>query len=156
VTTIAIQRDISPERQAAITRINTRADQVRGLFATDTAFQDMIYLEKAAEASRFLTAYPTPADVPEAIDDNPVTGFPFIAAEIGITGPDAWTVASTYAQGAAQFRQVGAIIDRARLGAIAVIEQASGLTTIAAAEAQFAAAMSQVIAFAQASLGGAA
>ena len=73
---------------------------MRASFVTVIPAQDMVYLEKAGEARRFLVAYPTPADVPETVDADPVLGFPFVLAEVGITAPTAWEVAVVYVTGA--------------------------------------------------------
>ena len=131
---ITVKKDIAALRAAATQRVYTAAGQIRSRFATNLPAQDMIYLEKAAEARRFLTAYPTPLDAPEEISADPALGYPFIASEIGITAATGWEVAQFYVAGAALFRQAGAAIDGIRLGAAKAIEAAATPAEITAAE----------------------
>jgi hypothetical protein len=122
---LTVSKDIAGLRAAAIRRVYAAAGLVRTRFATNIPGQEMIYLEKAAEARRFLAAYPAPEDAPTAISADPEIGFPFIAAEIGITAATAHQVAGFYVAGAALFRQAGAAIDGIRLGYARQIEQAA-------------------------------
>ena len=93
---LVIRKDIAALRRAGIAEVNRMVGAVRASFVTVIPAQDMVYLEKAAEARRFLAAYPTPEDVPDEIDPDPALGFPFILAEIGITAPTACEVAAVY------------------------------------------------------------
>jgi hypothetical protein len=138
---LTVRKDIAALRAAGIARVNAAAGQVRARFVTVIPAQDMVYLEKAAEARRYLTTYPAPEDEPPALDPSPELGFPFIAAEIGITAPSAYAVAQIYVQGAALFRQAGAAIETIRLGAVAAIEIAGTPAAITAAEAACAEAL---------------
>jgi hypothetical protein len=126
----AVVPTIAEQRRDGIYRVNSEAGRVRARFVTTIPAQDMVYLEKAAEARRYLAAYPAPEHEPAELDDSPELGFPFIATEIGITGPTAFAVAQTYVQGAALFRQVGAAIEGIRLGGVAAIEAAPSLVVI--------------------------
>jgi hypothetical protein len=95
---LTVSKDIAGLRAAAIRRVYAAAGLVRTRFATNIPGQEMIYLEKAAEARRFLAAYPTPEDAPAAISADPESGFPFIAADgidvavLEIPGPFTATV----------------------------------------------------------------
>ena len=141
---LTVTKDLAPLRAAAVARINTAAGAIRARFATQIPAQDMIYLEKAAEARRFLTAYPAIEDDPGPIDPDPVLGYPFIAAEIGITAGTGWEVAQYYVAGAALFRQAGAAIDGIRLGYGKAAELATTPAGIAAAEAAATAAFAAI------------
>jgi hypothetical protein len=132
---LTIRKDIAGLRTAGIARVNAAAGQVRARFVTLIPAQDMVYLDKGAEAQRFLSAYPSPEDAPEVIDPDPALGFPWIAAEVGITAPSGFAVAQVYVQGAALSRQAGAAIDGVRLAAVRAIELAETPAEIAAAEA---------------------
>jgi hypothetical protein len=132
---LTVRKDIARLRAAGIARVNAAAGRVRARSVTVIPAQDMVYLEKAFEARRFLAAHPTPEDAPELIDTDPVLGFPWIAAEIGITAPSAFEIAQVYVQGAALFRAAGAAIDGVRLAAVRAIELAESPAEIAAAEA---------------------
>ena len=138
---LVLRKDLAGLRTAAIARVNAAAGAVRARFVTVIPAQDMVYLEKAAEARRYLTLYPDPADAPAALDPSPELGFPFLAAEIGITAPTAHAVAGVYVAGAARFRAAGAAIESLRLGAVAAIEAAQTPAAIAAAEADATAAL---------------
>ena len=122
---LIVSKDIAGLRAAAIRRVYATAGLVRTRFATNIPGQEMIYLEKAAEARRFLAAYPTASEAPTEISADPETGYPFIAAEIGITAGTAHEVAGFYVAGASLFRQAGAAIDGIRLGYARQIETAA-------------------------------
>jgi hypothetical protein len=113
-------------RSAATARINAGADRVRALFVTDLRGQEMIYLRKEAEAIAYV-AHPDP---PEDAD-----GFPFIAAEVGITAATPWGVAQVYLNMSGLWQAVGSALEALRLGAIADIE---ALTDAAAIDARLA------------------
>jgi hypothetical protein len=123
---------IAALREAAIGRVNARAGRARRRFITVIPGQEMIYLAKEAEARRYVEAVP----VPGTLDD-----FPFLAAEVGITAPDAATLADVWLLMAAELRAVGAQIEHLRLGAVADIDVAAGAPAVAAAEAAFMAAI---------------
>lgn len=120
-------------RAAAIGRVNARAGALRGRFVTIAPGQEMIYLAKEAEAARYLSA-PT----------EDLVGFPFLAAEVGITAPTAFALAELWSSLAVQYRVIGAGIEQARLGAVATIEAATAEPSIGAAEAAFAAAAAAI------------
>ena len=141
---LVIRKDIAGLRKAGIAEANRLVGAVRASFVTVIPAQDMVYLEKAGEARRFLVAYPTPADVPETVDADPVLGFPFVLAEVGITASTAWDVAVVYVTGAAIFRAAGAALETVRLGTVAAIEVAETPAAIDAALAGCAAALALV------------
>ena len=99
--------------------------EVRASFVTVIPAQDMLYLEKAAEARRFLAAWPSPDAVPAEIDPDPALGYPFILAEVGITAATPHEIAVIYVTGAATFRAAGAALETVRLGSVAAIEVAT-------------------------------
>lgn len=107
--------DLATAKARAIAGINARAGQQRLALITDLPGQDMIYLAKEAEALRYLAETPEPADL---------SSYPLIAAEVGITAPDAYQIAQIWAQLGAMWRQVAAQIEGARLGAINAITAA--------------------------------
>lgn len=113
-------------RSSAIARINARAGAARARFVTIAAGQEMIYLAKEAEAHRFRAA-PT-ADL---------STYPFLAAEVGITAPTPAALADVWATAAAQWRAIGAMIEQARLGAIATVEGGTAAQVIEEAVATF-------------------
>jgi hypothetical protein len=115
-------------RAAAIGRVNGRAGRARRRFITVIPGQEMIYLAKEAEALRWAGSDP----LPQTLD-----GFPFMAAEVGITAETPSGLALLWIGMAAQLRAVGAEIEHLRLGAVVAIEEATGAPAIAAAEAAF-------------------
>lgn len=109
-------------KRLATDRINQIAGEVRARFVTVIPAQDMVYLLKEAEARAFLA------------DAAPVlANYPFIAAEIGITGITAEEVAQVYVNLAAILRATAAQLETARLGTIAAIEVAADAAAIDAA-----------------------
>lgn len=113
-------------RASAIAEVNRVSGEIRARFITVIPGQEMLYLLKEREAIRWLEATsPDPAD------------YELIAAEVGITAPDAGQVAQVYVNMAAMLRQTAAQLETLRLGTIAVMEGASETAAIEAALAQF-------------------
>lgn len=115
-------------RKPAIDQINASADAVRRKYITAITGQDMVYKEKEGEAIRYVAENPEPTTL-----DN----YPFIAAEVGVTAATAYEVAQVYLNSAAQWRQIGAALENARLGAIAAAETATTRASVEAAVADF-------------------
>lgn len=121
-----VRVSIEGARVAAIGRINAAAGAIRRAYVTELPGQEMVYLQKEAEAVAFLSdADPDPAD------------YPFLAAEVGATADTLENVAQVYLNMAALFRQVGAALEHLRLGAIAAVESATTAAGIEAALATF-------------------
>ena len=120
--------DLAAARRAAIGRINGAAGELRRTFITSIPGQEMLYLAKESEARAFI-ADPAPD----------MADYPLIAAEIGpgLTAPDAASLAQLWLNMGAQWRQVAAQIETARLGAVYAVEAAASEAEIAAIEAAF-------------------
>lgn len=103
-------------------QIDARAEVERLRYITPGAGQAMTYAQKAEEARLCLNT--TAPDAEE---------YPLLAAEIGITATTLIGVAQVVATANAQWLQIGAAIERARLGAKAAIDAAA--TVEAAKEA---------------------
>lgn len=113
-------------RRAAITRINAAAGLLRQTFITEIPGQEMLYLAKEAEARDYI-ADPAPV----------LANYPLIAAETGLTAPDAGSLAQLWLNLGAQWRAVAAQIETARLGAVYATELATSEAEIAAIEAAY-------------------
>ena len=124
----ALFGELAGVRQNAIGRVNATIGRTRLRFVTDIPSQEMIYLEKRAEALRYLATDPEP----ETLAD-----FPLIAAEIGITAPTAWQLAQIWVNQSALLVAVAAQLETLRLGTAAAIEAATTAAEIEAAEAAF-------------------
>lgn len=120
--------DITPLRAAAIRRINARAGAIRATFVTAIPGQEMLYLAKEAEARAWLA---------DAAPD--LANYPLIAAEVGpgLTAPDGAALAQIWLNLGAQWREVAAQIENARLGAVYAVEAAPTEAEIAAIEAAY-------------------
>ncbi len=103
----------------AITEINRKIGSIRSKFVTVIPAQDMVYQAKEAEAKAYL------ADLAPVEAD-----YPFIHAEIGITGDSAWQVAQVYVNQALILRQTAAQLEAVRLGHVAMVEAATDIETI--------------------------
>ena len=143
---LTVRKDIDALRHAGIAEVNRQVGAVRARFVTVIPAQDMLYLEKASEARRFLEAYPMPGDAPDPgdIDPDPGFGFPFLLAELGITAATAYEIAVIYITGAATFRAAGAALETVRLGSVAAIEAATVPAEIDAIVANCAALLASV------------
>lgn len=127
---VLVRVSLEGARVRAIARVNAAAGQVRRRYITEIPGQEMIYLQKEAEAVAFL-ANPAP---------DPAR-YPFIAAEVGATAPSAHEVAQVYVNLAALLRTAGATLEQLRLGAIVAIETTDTAAGIEAAVASFDAAL---------------
>lgn len=125
-----VQVSLEGARVQAIARVNTAAGLVRRRYITEIPGQEMVYLQKEAEAVAFL-ADPAP---------DPAR-YPFITAEVGATAPSAHEVAQVYVNLAAILRSAGAALEQLRLGAIVAIETTDTAAGIEAAVASFDAAL---------------
>ena len=113
-------------RADALGKMNDLTTQARARYVTDIKGQEVIYTMKRDEAERFMN------------DTAPdISTYPLIAAEIGITAPDAFQVAQVYLNLNTIFMQALAALERARLVAVAQIEGASAPEQIDAAVAAF-------------------
>lgn len=118
------ERTLEQARAAGIAWVNTLSGVVRRKFITDIPGQEAIYLMKLDEAQAW-TADPAPD----------MQKYPLIAAEIGITGQDAYQVAQVYMNLSGIYVEAASQLETARLGAIAVIETATTVAEIDAATA---------------------
>lgn len=128
----AIAAKLQAAKTDAIGRVNTTAGNLRRTFITAIPGQEMLYLAKENEA-RLYIADPAPD----------MADYPLIAAEIGpgLTAPDAWSLAQLWLNMGAQWRQVAAQIETARLGAVYAVEAAQSEAEIAAIEAAYQASL---------------
>ncbi len=118
-------------RAEATATANRMAGAARGQFITDIPGQQMIYQAKEAEARAY------------AADPDPdLSAYPLIAAEVGITAPDAWGVAQVWLNMAALWTATAAALEAARLTATAAIAEAGTMATIDAALAALETALS--------------
>lgn len=125
MTLIVGTKDIARLRREGIARANAAAGAARGRYITIAPGQEMVYLAKEAEGQRYLAAHPNPYQ--PASDLSP---YPFIAAELGITAADPFTLSQIWVQGAAFFRAVGSQIETVRLSTIAAISAAPSRNVI--------------------------
>lgn len=79
--------ELSRARAASKEVLNAALNQARAKLVTDLIGQEMIYLAKEKEATKYLAL----SSEPETLVD-----FPFIAAEVGVTGSTALEVAMIY------------------------------------------------------------
>lgn len=89
------------------------AELQRRKYITPGSGQAMTYMQKADEARRYLAA-----------TDPVSTDYPLLSAEIGITAPTVGEIATIVNAAFTQWRQIGAAIEAARLGAKAAIDAA--------------------------------
>lgn len=115
---------LAAEKLAGVARINAMADLVRRRFITPILGQEMLYIEKEAEARRYVALDPEPVDLSD---------FPFVAAEVGVTAPTAQQVAQLYLNLGAQWRAVGSQLENVRLSGVTAVEAATSLAAIQAA-----------------------
>lgn len=112
------------QAEARVTLAGAVATARAGLI-TDLPGQQMIYLAKEAEAARW-AADPAPD----------LADYPLIAAEIGITAPDAASLVQIWLNMAALWRSAAADLEALRLTASAAIDAATTVEEVGAAVSQ--------------------
>jgi hypothetical protein len=116
--------DLELAKATAIARVNGWAARERGRHITAIPGQDMIYLAKEAEALRWLAADPPPVDL---------TGYPLLAAEVGITAETPDQLAQLWVHLGQIWRGLAAGIETTRLGTIKAITEAGDEDGVSAA-----------------------
>jgi len=112
-------RLLASAKAVAVERINTTIGAVRSRYITALPGQDMIYLRKEEEARAWLAARS-----PDLAD------YPLLAAEAGVTAPDAYQLAQLWLNLSAQWVQLAAALERARMEAIGAVEAAGSAAEI--------------------------
>jgi hypothetical protein len=105
--------ELSRCKEKAKETVNKKMDEIRSVFITPIAGQDMIYMAKEKEATAFLLAASDPTATPGWEQE-----YPFIAGEVGSTGQSAYEVVQVFLNLAAQWKYVGAQLEKARIEAI--------------------------------------
>ena len=113
---------LAEAKATARAEITTRISAARSAMITTLPGQQMIYLAKEAEAARYI-ADPAPD----------LATYPMLAAEIGITAPDAWQLAQIWLSMADLWRQAAAQLEALRLGTAAAVEAAGTVGEVEAA-----------------------
>jgi len=116
---VAPARVLADVKTQAKAEINRLAGEARTRFITVIPGQEMLYLEKKAEALRWLNA------------QNPnLQDYPLLAAEVNITAVDAPALANLWMQMAAQWSVVAATIEAMRMAYINNVNGAANVATI--------------------------
>jgi len=118
---------LEPARARAFAGLSVWIANARTQLITDLPGQDMIYLAKEAEARAWVSE-----TTPDLAD------YPLLAAEVGITAPDADQLAQLWLNMAALWRDAAAELEALRLSTKAAIEAAQTPAEIAAALAALA------------------
>jgi len=123
---------LEEQRKLALLAIRDGVGAVRRLFITDLPGQEMVYMAKESEARAYAAMATAPADL---------TGFPLLAAEVGITAPTAADLSALWLTMAAAWRMVAAQIEPLRLTANAAVIAATSPSQIGAAMDDFSAGL---------------
>lgn len=116
---VAPTRVLADVKTQAKAEINQLAGEARARFITVIPGQEMLYLEKKAEAKRWLEA------------QNPsLQDYPLLAAEVNITAIDAPALANLWMQMAAQWSVVAATIEAMRMAYINNVTGAANVATV--------------------------
>lgn len=115
--------DLVAARSAAKAKLNNYVANKRRMIVTDLPGQDMIYLRKEEEGKEYLSL-PT--------EPKTLAGFPLIAAEVGITAPTAYQVATIWVMLGSMWVNIAAQLEHLRLSLGAQIESASTFAEIEA------------------------
>lgn len=124
-------------RSAADAQVNVIIGRARALFITDTPGQQMTYLAKQTESKELLAMANEPADP---------SVFPFLYAEIGITGTNITMVAQTVMNLAYQWGLIGSNLEKIRMGTNARIATATTRIELIAIKAAFKTNLSNLLA----------
>lgn len=118
----AAEAALTTARAAARARLTAHITTARAALITVLPGQDMIYQAKEAEARAWI-ADPSP---------DPAN-YPLLAAEIGLTAPDAHSLAQLWLNMAQLWRQAAADLEALRLGVGAAIDAAETVEEVEAA-----------------------
>lgn len=121
--------DIAAEINASIGRIRLR-------LVTDIPGQEALYLEKRTEAVAYV------AETAQGGEPADLADYPLLAAEVGVTAPDAWQLAQLWLNRAELFRRVGATTEGLRQRALADIADAPDFAAIETIQRDFNQALS--------------
>lgn len=106
--------------------VSDKCSTIRSLYITDVKGQEVVYTMKRDEAVSYLN------------DSDPdLSNYPLIAAEIGITGPDAYSVAQIYINMNVMFVRALAALENIRLITVTAIETSATKSDVDAALSQF-------------------
>lgn len=118
--------DLGTARDRARHEVNRVRGAVRLLFITEAPGQDMVYLDKEAQARAYLSEPdPDPAQ------------YPALVAEVGSTAPTIYEVAQVYLNQAVIWRQISAVIEGVAMAAHAAIDAAASAETCEGVAAGF-------------------
>ena len=117
---------LATAKSVARAEIIAHISAARSALITTLPGQQMIYLAKEAEARAFLTD-PAPD----------LAAYPLLAAEIGITAPDALQLAQVWLNMGDLWRSTAAGLEALRLGAAAAVEAAGTVEEVGDAMAVF-------------------
>ena len=112
---LTLAKDLAPLKTDALRRIDAAAEQARAAWITPGSGQALVYQAKGVEAGRYLAASPPPADL---------SSYPLLAAEIGLTAPNALELAYLWQDLNGQWTLAAASIERARLAAKRAVGEA--------------------------------
>lgn len=116
---------LAEARATAHAALATRIAAARSALITDLPGQQMIYLAKEAEARAFL-ADPAPD----------LAAYPLLAAEVGLTAPDAQALAQIWLNMAMLWRNAAAGLEATRLALGAAIDAATTVAEVRAVGAE--------------------
>lgn len=122
----SVQREVARLAARYIAEIDAQIGEVRRQFITALPGQEMIYLEKEVEARALLSA--------PQVD---LADYPFIAAEVGITGETGEQVAQVILNLAAQWRVIGSGLERLRISMKDNLQRATSVAQVEAAMSIF-------------------
>lgn len=127
-------QSLDRDKAHLVQEINETIGAIRVRFITAIPGQEMLYLMKAQEAQTYLSQTPDPADL---------TGFPLMAAEVGLTCPTAYELAQLWLNMNAQLTQIGSILENLRLDAVAKVRSAQSLAEAREHMARFSLALEE-------------
>ncbi|WP_054304548.1 hypothetical protein [Gemmobacter sp. LW-1] len=117
--------ELEGAKVAARAGLTAAIAQARARMITDLPGQSMIYLAKEAEARAWI-ADPAPG----------IADYPLLSAELGITAPDAASLAQIWLNLATLWRSAAADLEALRLTANAAIDAATAVEEVEAAIAE--------------------
>lgn len=116
LTRVVAKKDLSVPIFGAQSAVEEKAREVRARFATDGKHQ--LYADKRDEAMRYIAADDAPGPAPD------LSGYPYIAAEVGITAPTPRALAELWLEMDRQWKRVAAMIESLSLDGKARIRSA--------------------------------
>jgi len=123
---LSVVTPLSTYQEQGYRNVSMTADRARAAFISHSSTQQTVYQQKAAQAAAFLLEYP----VASLASAAPPASWPYLAAEVGITGATMFDVAIAITAASKRWIAAAAQIEALRLTAKKAVANATSESEI--------------------------